>query len=268
MSNSVTITILSLLILILTSCSTTPSKSTNKKDPLIIKGVKPTSKTISTVALDKKFFKISYDKKHRLARSVKYTLKVENLKKPKVKRSHRFFADIELLKLKLVPVGPEDYKNSGYDRGHLAPSGDFLWSREANKATFVMSNMVPQKPRLNRVAWRAIENKVRSWACTEKELIVITGPILNTNLPVTSTGVKIPKKFYKVIYDNTPPHKAIGFIFDQSDNDSKAYQKNVKTIRQIEEVSGIDFFSELSKANQDKVETSANLNLWKSTDCK
>lgn len=241
---------------------TTPSFD-NTRQP-----VPSPSKDFSTVVLDKNFFVIHYDTKHRLAKYVEYRLTADNLKKSFVIRKDRFHEDLELFRLKVTPVGADDYKYSGYDRGHLAPSGDFEWSEEANDATFTMANMVPQKPSLNRVAWRGLEEQVRGWACAEGELRIVTGPLINAGSTQLSSGITVPQRFFKVVLDETPPRKAIGFVFEQADNRFRAYQEKVASVRDIETLTGVDFFSDIPAEEQDKIENHSDLEQWRGEKCK
>lgn len=243
-------------------CATKPSISESPQRPTQPE-VAPTA-----VTLDKKFFVIHYDSKHRQARYVEYRVKADDLRRSFVKREDRFHADPDLIKLKLPAIGPNDYEYTGYDRGHLAPSGDFEWSAEANDATFTMANMSPQKPQLNRSAWRGLEDIVRNWACTEGELRIITGPLFDSKDQRLPSGVAIPSRFFKVVLDETPPRKAIGFVLDQQDSKIQIYKERSKTVREVEAMAGIDFFSDLPKTEQDQIEIKADLIKWKSSKCK
>ncbi len=79
--------------------------------------------------------KISYNSEYKQANWVCY--KLDSLYAGENKRKNRFYADPYILK---NAVRPDDYKNSGYDRGHLAPAGDFTWSEKAMTESFYMSN--------------------------------------------------------------------------------------------------------------------------------
>ncbi|KKK52962.1 hypothetical protein LCGC14_3099610, partial [marine sediment metagenome] len=71
-----------------------------------------------------------------------------------------------------------DYKGSGYDRGHIIPAADMKWSPDAMSASFFMSNMSPQDPSFNRGIWKKLEEQVREWAVGNREIYVVTGPVL------------------------------------------------------------------------------------------
>lgn len=89
-----------------------------------------------------------------------------------VDRQNDFRADNSL---PFTPVSPEDYTGSGYDRGHLAPSADRTRTPEDNSATFLMTNMVPQRPDLNRGPWEKLERHGRQLVAQGKELYIIAG---------------------------------------------------------------------------------------------
>ena len=44
----------------------------------------------------------------------------------------------------------KDYTHSGFDRGHLKPAADSKSSSECMAASFLMTNVAPQTPQLNR----------------------------------------------------------------------------------------------------------------------
>ena len=71
----------------------------------------------------------------------------------------------------------EDYRGTGYDRGHLAPAADMKWSSAAMSESFLMSNMTPQRPRSNRGIWKRLEAWVRDQALQDQKVYVVTGPV-------------------------------------------------------------------------------------------
>lgn len=223
MGNFITV----LFLFILVSCTTTPriadaptppvrdskieKSKIGKKDEVVQKD--PTS----FVVLDHKYFRVHYNPKFRLPACVHYTLRKEDLAARMGSRKEKFAADPLLKNMNLPAVTPNDYAKSGYDRGHLAPAGDFPFSQEAIDTTFVMTNMVPQKPGLNRQAWKQLEEKVRRWACGEERVVVYTGPFLEEKLPTLKSGIPIPNRFFKVIVDDTPPKRIRAFVYNQED---------------------------------------------------
>ncbi len=246
-----------LILLLFIGCSTTPTKRIEESF------VQPkmefqNSKDNTIIMLDHKFFKIAYDTRTRLAKYVIYSLSAQQLRQRKAVRKNKFMPDQLLIQKGIPYVKPAEYARSGYDQGHLAPSADFAWNQEANDMTFVMSNMAPQKPTLNRDAWKRLEEQVRKWACGEGKVTVITGiASLNEKLHLKS-GLRIPQTFYKIVIDETPPTKAMAFIYDQSDRGDLA-AKRLVPLAKVEKYSGLPM-NTYSRGP-------ANIDEWKSEKC-
>lgn len=144
----------------------------------------------------------------------------------KVVRKNDFRAD------KRVPNGPtpDDYTNSGYDRGHMTPAADSNSDKQMSE-TFLMTNMTPQLPSVNRVAWRMLEDRVRSVPFTH----VITGAVYKW--PAKTIGknkVPVPIALYKIAYF-TSGNVAVYYV----DNVDKATVRTVP-IEDIEKMVGFD----------------------------
>lgn len=93
-----------------------------------------------------------------------------------------------------------DYVRSGYDRGHMAPSGD-MPDLAAQAESFSLANVVPQDPSDNRYLWSDIESRVRRLALDEGELFVVTGPIFEGDAIRTLRGrVLVPTHLFKAVY--------------------------------------------------------------------
>ena len=94
-----------------------------------------------------------------------------------------------------------DYVRSGFDRGHLSPSGDMA-TPESQQDSFSLANMVPQAPQLNRNLWAAIEEAVRKLARQDDSLYVVTGPVFQgAQLQQLRGRVLVPTAVYKAVYD-------------------------------------------------------------------
>ena len=100
-------------------------------------------------------------------------------------------------------ISHNDYTHSGYDRGHMAPNYAIAtrYGREAQLQTFLMSNICPQTPQLNRQIWKRLEQRI---AKDMEEVWVVTGPIFDDDIEKLVSGVEIPDAFYKIIADDSP----------------------------------------------------------------
>ena len=58
----------------------------------------------------------------------------------------------------------EDYSNTGWDKGHMAPRADMKWSAQALEESYYFTNICPQHRRMNSGAWRKIEELTRRLA--------------------------------------------------------------------------------------------------------
>ncbi len=204
------------------------------------------------------YYTLSYNEQHEQANWVAYKLTKKHIL-GNVNRTNNFRFD------KNIPTGSstlEDYKGSGYDRGHLVPAGDMKISKKAMSESFFMSNISPQRPGFNRGIWKKLETKIRNAALNEEELYVVTGPVLSDNLDYIGNNVSVPDYFYKVILDYSEPTiKAIGFILPNIKN-KKSISDYAMTIDKIEQITGINFFNNLPDDIENSIESEYDYNLW------
>ena len=173
------------------------------------------------------------------------------------KRSNNFRSDPKIIS---GSAKLSDYRKSGYDRGHLAPAGDMKSSQHAMSESFFMSNMSPQLPSFNRGGWKKLESLVRFWA-KDSEIHIVTAGILNKSLSkIGESGVSVPDYFYKIIFD-TYECKMIGFVMPNK-KITLELESYVKTIDEIEKLTGIDFFYNLEDHIEDELESSVNIDSW------
>ncbi|EGQ8243830.1 DNA/RNA non-specific endonuclease [Vibrio parahaemolyticus] len=169
------------------------------------------------------------------------------------KRSNAFQEDTEMPDYARSTLA--DYKGSGYDRGHLAPSATMDFTQESMKQSFLMSNMSPQLPGFNRVGWRVLEEHVRDLAN------VVTGPIYQGNEGTIGNGVVIPSAFYKVILDPSFD-EAIAFIVPHRDVSSSELANFITTIDEVERQTGLDFFAQTPDSIEDNMESVKWEEMW------
>ena len=217
----------------------------------------PTSTTGQIV--HHKNYSLSYSEPHEQAEWVAYELKASHLSSTNHKRPY-FEID------KAVKTGAahwRNYKQSGYDRGHLCPAGDRRFTKEAHDETFLTSNISPQEHQFNSGVWNRLEQKVRYWARKNDGVFVVTGGVLNNNLrTIGSENVAVPNQFYKVILDRTNGKtKVLAFLVDHKDSDLPLY-KFVVSVDKVESLTGIDFFPQLDDDIENQLEASSSYKNW------
>jgi len=157
-----------------------------------------------------------------------------------------------------------DYYNSRYDRGHMCPAGDNKWDAQAMRETFLFTNICPQNHALNKYEWNDVEMMCREWARQLGAIDIVCGPVYTKGKEVKTIGknkVRVPDGFFKVILDRDGNGKAIGFLYDN--NGKKVNMRDaVRTVDDIERLTGIDFFPALDDKKETRVEATADLNAW------
>ncbi len=213
------------------------------------------------IIVNREGYALGYNEQHKQSAWVTYKLTLHRLQNPVVARTGKFRLD-PMLHGKRAAL--KDYRNSGYDRGHLAPAADMKWSRQAMNESFYISNISPQVPAFNRGIWAKLESQIRSFAIAEQEIFVVTGPVLPQDTPQLTIGsnqVTVPSHYYKVVYDLTPPQKMIAFIIPNQGS-NKSLQDFAVKVDAVESVTGLDFFSSIPGDKQEQMESNIDITLW------
>jgi endonuclease G len=212
--------------------------------------------------LVKDYYTVRYNDGAKIPVWVAYYLTKANLQGSAV-RKNNFRPDPALPEADRSELA--DYRNSGYDRGHMAPAAAFKRSPEAMSETFLLSNMAPQRPSLNQRIWARLEDQVRSLAQTCQGTWVFTGDFsMNADsartAPPDSIGpdrVGVPTHFYKVILcqHETGTHEEFAFIIPNSlDPIPGAPKDYLVSVDLVERLTGLDFFAALPDAEEDSLE--------------
>ena len=208
-------------------------------------------------------FTLRYDEEWEQAAWVAYLLEGKNLDREWARREDNFRADPAV---RTGSASPEDYRGSGYDRGHLAPFADFAWNAQYADETFLLSNVSPQAPQFNQGIWRELEELVRDWARGAGRLYVVTGPV-RSEPPKGHVGrqarVPVPQAYFKVLLDlEQPEQKGIAFLIPNAVSFRPLPEYTV-SIDSVERLTGFDFFPELMPRDlEEQLERASNPDLW------
>jgi len=164
-------------------------------------------------------------------------------------------------------VTGSDYSGSGYDRGHMCPSGDRTNTVSDNSATFLMTNMIPQLPANNQGPWAQFEEYSRDIVRQGNEVYVFSG--VHGNIGTIAGGkVVVPATTWKVILvlpngSNDLERvrrdtRAFGLVIPNQGSIVTTWRTYRKTVREVEELTGYDFFSLVPKAIQEVIERRAD----------
>jgi endonuclease G len=199
---------------------------------------------------------------------VQYAINPEDLEGD-VERSDRFRPDTSIPNNSRSELG--DYRNSGYDKGHMAPAADMKRSEEAMEECFLLSNIAPQVGvGFNQQIWRELEEAVRGWVGQRGSLFVITGPVFavenrTVNYKVIgNNNVAVPTHFYKIVVDAKDPQHidALAFLIANKDLRGHDYSEYLVSIDDIERATGLDFLSALPLDVQEKAESRKPTTVW------
>lgn len=161
-------------------------------------------------------------------------------------------------------VTPGDYRSSGYDRGHMVPSGDRTSNEADNSATFLMTNIIPQSADNNRGAWRELEEYSRELVDQGKELYIIAGGV-GQKRTLAKGKVSVPASTWKVIVILDQPGvgtrgvtaqtPVIAVNMPNKQNISGNWRSYLTTVDQLEALTGYDFLSNVSPKIQAAIES-------------
>ncbi len=156
----------------------------------------------------------------------------------------------------------DDYKNSGWDRGHLAPAADMKWSKQAMEESFYLSNICPQNRNLNAGVWKSLEEQVRELAQQKGSIYVVCGPIVAKQPQTIGNNVAIPEAFYKVLLQNDNGEwSAIAFLFT-NESGSNPLSTYAMTVEELQKITAIDFFPALPDEIESEVENQVDFIKW------
>lgn len=218
----------------------------------------PTSTTNQII--EHSTYYLSYSEKHEQAEWVAYELSPEHVSGEKHKRPH-FSQDP---KVSTESAHSNNYKNSGYTRGHLLPAGDRVLSKEAYNETFYTSNISPQLAELNTGIWNSLEMKIQNFVKKNGKVYVVTAGVLTNNLEtIGKEKVAVPEYFYKVLlYHNGNQYQMRAYLIPHKEESRKKLPHYLVSVDSIETLTGIDFFHFLDDALEEQLESKVEQKGW------
>ena len=215
---------------------------------------------ISEQIIRKISYIVSYNKDTKIPNWVAWHLTAEHTDGP-YKRMNNFYEE-ESVGIPRATI--DDYRGSGWSRGHMCPAGDNKWNETAMYDSFSLVNVCPQNANLNSGLWNSLEIDCRRWAKQYGGIYIVCGPVLlnKEHETIGRNKVVVPEAFYKVILRLNPEPSAIGFIVRNNEGMKKKDQF-INTVDDVERITGIDFFPTLPDDIENQVESYSNIENWK-----
>ncbi len=215
---------------------------------------------VSEQIIKKKAYIVSYNKNSKIPNWVAWHLTGEHSDGP-VRRSNMFYEDEEVPQLRATN---EDYRGSGWSRGHMCPAGDNKWDVEAMHDSFSLINVCPQNANLNSGLWNSIEIDCRRWARQYGDIYIVCGPVFmnREHETIGENAVFVSEAFFKVVLCLNGTPKALGFIVRNTSGNRKR-DLYYNTIDQVERITGMDFFPALPDSIENVVEAKVDLDQWR-----
>lgn len=238
------------------------------RNTMVFAGI-PSSKEHFTRIFRNDAYMVGYSDSKNNPLWVVYKLTSPDKNAPHLKRPENFKSDWRNFGL----VTHEDYTHSGYDRGHMAPNHAIalLYGKEAQRQTFLMTNITPQKSILNQNLWQFLEEiELYKFTNNAKELWVFTGPLFDRKIKYLkkTSPIEIPDAFYKIYIkiEQSGHIKTLSFIIPQTVKSNEKLETYIVSIDEVEKQSGFDFLKELDAQLEESVEAKKGvLNDWLAT---
>lgn len=200
----------------------------------------PSTNRPNTIGICRTAYALMHDNDAKVAIWVVYTLTSQHALGC-VPRVNAFAPDQSLPRGRRAETA--DYANSGYDTGHIANNADMSWDPAVARESFILSNMAPQMPNLNRGIWKELETSVRVWAFgSGGSLTIYAGSIydLNADHRIGPNNVIVPRGFYKIVVNNVTK-QSLAFIFPHRSNLGTDIRTVQATVSDVEKYTGVNF---------------------------
>lgn len=233
-------------------------------------------------------YSVCYDVDRHISHWVAYPIFKKVYETPVLRRDNDFNYDPND-QLPVIPTRDQQYIGTGgngrgygargYDRGHMLPQASRYNNYEPNRMTYYGTNMMPQNSTLNQNIWASLEGKVRGWGGLQiyDTLYVVTGAAFKSTKTIDNANgpIAVPSHCWKVLLRQRGNQnrqisqfkadelKAIGFVFTNDDaGAATSIESAVRSVKEIEELTGFKFFRNLDPAVADAVKSQKNLADW------
>lgn len=233
-------------------------------------------------------YSVCYDVDRHISHWVAYPIFKKVYETPVLRRVNDFNYDPND-QLPVIPTRDQQYIGTGgngrgygawgYDRGHMLPQASRYNNYEPNRMTYYGTNMMPQNSTLNQNIWASLEGKVRDWGGlqTYDTFYVVTGAAFKSTKTIDNANgpIAVPSHCWKVLLRQRGNQnrqisqfkadelKAIGFVFTNDDaGAATSIESAVRSVKEIEELTGFKFFRNLDPAVADAVKSQKNLADW------
>ena len=217
-------------------------------------------KTTPEIILRKKSYVVSYNQDTRMPNWVAWQLTAEHTD-GELKRMNNFHEEENCPRPRATL---QDYKGSGWSRGHMCPAGDNKWSRDAMYDSFSLVNVCPQDSKLNSGVWNSLEMDCRQWARQYGEVYIVCGPVLmkRQHETIGPNKVVVPEAFFKVVLCMVGKPKAFGVVVRNNEG-TKKRALYYNSVDDVERLTGLDFFPSLPDDIEKVVEAEVNMDEWR-----
>ncbi len=164
-----------------------------------------------------------------------------------IEQQRQFSRDPEV---RFPKASREDYSNSGWDKGHMAPHADMKWSHKALIESNYFTNICPQDRQMNAGTWRKIEELTRRLARHYGSVYVVCGPIFDEHRHGTigGAGVAVPDKFFKALAISTSEgFRTVAFVMDNTPQ-NRSPRTYAVSVDSVEELIGRNLFPMVDEA--------------------
>lgn len=215
----------------------------------------------SDIILSHSAYSLSYNHNTLIPNWVAYELTADETDGPWTRKGLRFMPDPDC---RFRQADNDDYRNSGYSRGHLAPAGDMKWDSIAMVESFYFTNCFPQDKALNNGRWNQLEMKTRALARDFGKVFVVCGPaFLNADtLRIGHNGMAVPDACFKaLLIPKGKDYSAIAFLMRNGGED-RTLKECACAVDEIEALLGMDLFCNLPDDEEEVIECQMTWDDW------